>query len=195
VTINKKTSGSPDRGSIPLRDPVHEKFCIVVQSGIRPSAAAVQCGLGKSSGSYLFGRPEICARIEWLKKEAVRQVQETVVAHHAKPPEHGGIQRRRVVDITRNDIIMILADIARDAKVVASTRVNAALGLADIFLLRARSMRDLGQFIGWTDDEIEEYIRNGGNGLPERLRSFVDRSQVPVVGETANIPTNKAKKH
>ena len=170
----KKNSGVRTRGSVPLEDPVHEKFCTLVQSGVRPTAAALRCGLSKSSGNYFMNRPDISRRIKWLQKDAERRVQEVVVANQSS------VQAKvlqRPVDIGRNQIVNLLAEIARNPEVAASSRVSALVVLVDIFMLRARNLKELNEFYGWTDDDLTEFIRTGET--PERLRAYFPDGKGP----------------
>src|SRR5207302_727398 len=82
------------------------------------------------------------------------------------------------VTITRNDIINGLAGLARGAESEA-VRATAYLGLADIFLLRVKNVRDINKFHGWTADELDEYARTGS--VPERFRSVLGSSVSPAV--------------
>ncbi|MGA7559871.1 MAG: hypothetical protein WCF61_14990 [Terriglobales bacterium] len=72
----------------------------------------------------------------------------------------------RVLDLTENDIIMGLADIARTSK-SDSAKVRALDILSQIRLMRAKSLEDLQQFRGWTTDELQEFIATGN--LPDRI--------------------------
>ena len=62
------------------------------------------------------------------------------------------VAQRRSVEIDRNEIIMGLADIGRFGK-SESARVSAWNCLAEIFLLKAKNLRDVNDFYGWTTDE------------------------------------------
>lgn len=75
----------------------------------------------------------------------------------------------REITIDRNDIIMGLADVAQSEKTGDRAKVAAYLGLADIFMVRAKNVRDLSKFAGWTADELERFALAGE--VPERFRS------------------------
>lgn len=82
------------------------------------------------------------------------------------------------ITITRNEIVNGLATLARSAASEA-VRATAYLGLADIFLLRVKNVRDINKFHGWTADELDEYARSGT--VPERFRSVLGSSVSPAV--------------
>jgi hypothetical protein len=118
------------------------------------SAAAKKAGYQdpKGAGSRLMKRPEV--------REALKKKQDAMAVHSGK--------RLAVkMDVSRNEIIMGLAKIARKGKSVA-----AWAQLAEIFMLKARNLRDLSpeRFAGWTDDELDSYAKTGE--IPERIESF-----------------------
>ena len=82
----------------------------------------------------------------------------------------------REVTLDRNDIIMGLADIAQKGE-SERARVAAWLGLADIYMLRAKNVRDVNEFYGWTADELERYAVTGE--VPERFRSTFSEIESP----------------
>jgi len=88
-----------------------------------------------------------------------------------------------------NDIIMILADIAQDPAQLGSTRVSAVLGLADIFLLRARNIKELENFYGWTTEELKTYSETGET--PPRLRRFLEAGDGAAINGSASLRTDK----
>jgi hypothetical protein len=47
-------------------------------------------------------------------------------------------------------------------------RVKAWSVLADIYMLRAKSLQDLANFYGWSADELEAWAKNGT--VPVRFR-------------------------
>lgn len=96
-----------------------------------------------------------------------------------------GIDVARAVSINRDDIINGLVGIAQDVVAPPSARVTAYLGLADIFLLRVKNVRDINKFHGWTAEELEQYSVTGS--VPERFRSIVGSS----LGAEASLRTQK----
>lgn len=120
----------------------------------------------RAAGSRLLKNLNIQAAIE-AKKHRMELA--------AKEVEKEQIEK---VTITRNDIINGLAGLARGAESEA-VRATAYLGLADIFLLRVKNVRDINKFHGWTADELEEYARTGA--IPERFRSVLGSSVSPAV--------------
>jgi hypothetical protein len=77
----------------------------------------------------------------------------------------------RKIDIDRNDIVMGLVDIARSESEPGAVKVRAWAELAEIFLLKAKNLKELTEFYGWTSDEIEYFAQTGQ--YPERLRSYL----------------------
>lgn len=74
--------------------------------------------------------------------------------------DESGRRLARTVDIGRNEIIMLNADIARlgDSD---SARVSALRELKDIFGLSAKNDRDTDMFAGWSETELDEYANTG----------------------------------
>ena len=95
----------------------------------------------------------------------------------------------REITVNSNDIIMILADIAQDPAQLGSTRVSAVLGLADIFLLRARNIKELENFYGWTTEELKTYSETGET--PPRLRRFLEAGDGAAINGSASLRTDK----
>lgn len=83
------------------------------------------------------------------------------------------------ITITRNEIVNGLATLARSAEIPPAVRATAYLGLADIFLLRVKNVRDINKFHGWTADELDQYAISGA--IPERFRSVLGSSVSPAV--------------
>lgn len=115
----------------------------------------------------------IAAGYKWSKTAQYKlmnkkHVKEAIAAKQNAAAEAGGRKLGRAIDISRNDIIMGLADIARDTKVEPGTKVRAFSELAVIFGLRAKA-DGTDIFAGWTDEELESYRLTGE--LPARFRS------------------------
>jgi hypothetical protein len=109
------------------------------------------------AASRLMSRPHV--------REAIDNRLNVATAESAR---HFG----RDITFTRNDIIMGLADEAGLGKPEKraesdSARVSALGKLADIFQLTRRGTGDKDLFVGWTDDELEEYSLTGR--LPTRF--------------------------
>ena len=96
-------------------------------------------------GSELMAKPHI--------REACKQKLAAIF-------DESGRRLARVVDIGRNEIIMLNADIARlgDSD---SARVSALRELKDIFGLSAKNDRDTDMFAGWSEAELDEYANTG----------------------------------
>jgi hypothetical protein len=119
----------------------------------------------EGSGGYLNSRIDVTQRIAEIRA-AIAEAAETEAAVKM-------VAQRRSVEIDRNDIIMGLADIGRYGK-SESARVSAWNCLAEIFLLKAKNLRDVNDFYGWTTDELKRYAETGE--IPERLRSLLGES-------------------
>ncbi len=72
----------------------------------------------------------------------------------------------RPITFGTNDIVMTLWEIGSKGE-SERARVSALMGLADIFLLRAKCIQDLRTGIGWTEEEALEYFKTGI--VPERI--------------------------
>jgi hypothetical protein len=125
-----------------------ELFAQAVADGCNVREAAKLCGRKESSGGYLNSRADITLRVAEIRSAMAR-----TAANDAATKMVG---QCRAIDIDRNDIIMGLADIAQCNEAGDRARVAAWTALADIFLLTARSLSDLKNSIGWTQDEIDE---------------------------------------
>lgn len=160
-----------------------EVFAKAVAEGSSHVEAAVICGRKRGSASFLYAQPGVKQRIAELRTIKQR-ANEKALAETAN-----GMRYPRVT-VTRNHIINGLAHEARTAK-SACARVSAWQVLADIYLLRARNIREVADFCGWTDEDLDEYIKNGI--LPARFRNLVDSSKsvgLPIDRKTGRI-TNK----
>jgi hypothetical protein len=67
--------------------------------------------------------------------------------------------------------------------------VSAVLGLADIFLLRARNIKELENFYGWTTEELKTYSETGET--PPRLRRFLEAGDGAAINGSASLRTDK----
>lgn len=173
------TSG-PQSGSLPKH---LEDFCQLISAGETQDNAAQKVGRNKCMGWRYMQKPEIKARVEQLKQEYAREL----VQQRAQ---------RTVREITfdRNDIIIELGNIGGIGdpdKAAESERakVAALLGLADIFMLRAKNVREIKDFHGWTADELREYAINGT--IPARIRLLVGEGFSTAAGGTESLRTDK----
>lgn len=157
----------------------YEQFCQLMAGGkIGVREAGEKIGLTASSGKRLSVRADIRQRIEEIKKQyggdlTRNRVQKTL----------------REIDIDQNDIIMGLADIARDVFASKAARVSAYLGLADIYMLRAKNIREVKDFYGWTATELREYAIAGT--VPARFQLLEGSSESPAEGGTPSLRTEK----
>jgi hypothetical protein len=131
-----------------------------------------------SGTSVCPGVQERISELQSLVREATNRgvVQEAVRAH-------------REITIDRNDIIMGLVDEARTAK-SDRARVSAWTVLADIFMLRAKNLREVYDFYGWTSDELKLYAETGES--PARFQHFAGKGRSATESGTAGLRTNKA---
>ena len=133
--------------SRPLAEPRRENYAKARAQGLKSVAAAKTAMVAPRTGRRYEADPQVGSRVRFLMHQAF---------------EDPGVERRKAVreiTIDRNDIIMGLADIAQSpfTKPGDRARVSAWLGLADIFLLRARCIEDLRKGVGWTEDETIEF--------------------------------------
>ena len=66
---------------------------------------------------------------------------------------------------------------------------SAWIALADIFLLRAKNLGDLMDFIGWTEDELCEFNKTGV--VPERLSALTGCRTVEDLGRRQSLRADK----
>jgi hypothetical protein len=141
------------------------------------------------AGPFLYARPGVQERIAELQTLAKNATEKAVTEN--------AIKAIRQIDIGRNDIIMGLVDCARDEKTEIGrlgVRVKAWLGLADIFMLRAKTIRDLSEFYGWTDDEIYEFRQN--DTIPERFRRVLRPTDMGIAAnEKASVQKKAEASH
>lgn len=125
----------------------------------------------KVSGYKLMRRPRI--------QKALATKQESLA-------KQSGKQLGRKIAISRNDIIMGLADIAQKGE-GESARVSAYSKLADIFgLMPKPSGKDVDMFAGWSDEELQHYRITGE--LPSRFGLSVEDDGKPDPNPT--LPPN-----
>jgi hypothetical protein len=170
--------------------PAHlEAFAKAVAEGCSHVQAAEMCGLKRGSASFLYARPGVQERIAELQTLAKNATEKAVTEN--------AIKAFRQIDIGRNDIIMGLVDCARDEKTEIGrlgVRVKAWLGLADIFMLRAKTIRDLSEFYGWIDDEIYEFRQN--DTIPERFRRVLRPTDMGIAAnEKASVQKKAEASH
>jgi|SRR5580704_5603604 hypothetical protein len=140
-----------------------DTFAKAVAEGASHVEAAVICGRKRGSASFLYAQPGVKERIAELKTIA-RNATEKAIAHNAA-------NLSGAVDIDRNEIINILASIARDPQQPGRVRVYAANELSKIFMLQPKNLKELKSFYGWTSDELEEYGETGE--IPVRIRQIL----------------------
>jgi hypothetical protein len=184
----ERNQGSPDEvPRINAHDPpttrhnlaAHlEAFAKAVAEGSSHVVAAVKCGRKRGSASFLYAQPGVRERIAELQTLA-KNAAEKAVAENAT-------RGRRQIDIDRNEIVMLLADIARSENQPGVTRVRALAVLSRIYMLEAKSIKDVESFYGWSSDELEEYEKTGR--VPVRFRQLLGEGET----ETADSQTEKA---
>jgi hypothetical protein len=97
------------------------------------------------------------------------------------------IRMRGAVDIDRNEIINLLSCIGRDPNQHGAARVRALTALADIYMLRARNVEDLKNFIGWTEDETQKFIRT--KVVPRRIAALTGYRTIDDYPAPPNLKT------
>ncbi|MGB6677340.1 MAG: hypothetical protein WBE44_11660 [Terriglobales bacterium] len=142
-----------------------ELFAQAIADGCNVREAAKRAGRSEGSGGYLNSRADVTER--------VAEIRSTMAGAAENDAATKMVSQIRSIDIDRNEIIMGLADIARYGK-SEGARVSAWNVLAEIFLLKAKNLRDLNEFYGWTTDELERYAKTGT--IPERLRRLIGSS-------------------
>lgn len=186
----KKKSTKPDPSSPvilpPEDDPTllaagYEKVARALANGDSARQAAFSAGFSENTGRWLSKHPQIKARVIQLKLQHREDLRKQSISD--------GIRVVPRVTIQRNDIINGLAAIAQDIKMQGRARVAAYLGLADIFMLRARNVKDLMDFYGWTSEEMDEYANTGVP--PARIRSLLGESAFKALAEAASFRTEK----
>lgn len=172
----------PDHATTrPNLAPHLEVFAKAVAEGHSHVEAAEMCGRARGSASDLYTRPGVQERIAELRT-IVRNANDKAISENAT-------MGLRAITINQNDIIMGLADIARDLLVNARVRVSAYQCLADIFMLRAKNIRDIGEFYGWTADELLTFATTGVE--PPRFQHLFKDGQVAGFGPAASLRTAK----
>jgi len=148
-------------------DPRLETFASAIAAGASKAEGAEKCGCKKGSAHYLYTRPGVQDRIAELKRIS-RETADKEFAQEA-------IRTRRKITFDRNAIIMKLADLAGlgDTAPAKSERVQFEClnTLAEIYLLKPKTLKDLLDFHGWTADELDEFTRT--REIPDRIRSLI----------------------
>ena len=157
-----------------------EVFAGAVAEGYSHVQAAVMCGRARGSASFLFDQPGVQERIAELQTLA-KNATEKEVAENA-------IRMIRPIDTDRNEIIMGLVDIAREKNAPYAARVRAWTVLTDIFMLRARTLRDISEYYGYTEDELEQATLDP-NFIPERFRRALSKLANRQAGEQESLRT------
>lgn len=147
----------------PNPKPHLEVFAKAVAEGFSHVEAAKMCGRSPGSASYLINRPGVKERIAELETIAKKATEEAVTEK--------AIREIRKITIDRNDIIMGVVDCIND-KTTDVGRLNVRMKgwalLADVYMLRAKSLQDLSNFYSWTSDELEAFAAEGT--VPIRFR-------------------------
>jgi hypothetical protein len=162
---------------------VLEDFCQLRHSGVIIAKAAKQVGMSPDWGKKISKTKEVKDRIkaiaaDYSKKITTAKAKKTI----------------REVTIDRNDITMALADIAGIGikKRIAESeraRVAALVCLTDIFMMRAKNVREVKDFYGWTADELRDYAISGT--VPQRLGLLVGEGQGAGLGGSPSLRTDK----
>jgi len=145
--------------------------------GFKGAQAAKHCHISKNTASRWAADGEVKARIAFLTEHSL---------------QNGCDEEDRVIrPITfgRNDLIMTLWEIGTKGD-PERARVPALLGLADIFLLRAKCIQDLRTGVGWTDDEALEFSKT--EVVPERIAQITGDRTVDDLAR-AIYPPRKRK--
>jgi hypothetical protein len=141
-------------GSDALSHPARERYAQLRADGKKQTVASKACGFSLTAVKRWEKRADVKARIAFLVGETSE-----------KP------KQLRLIDINRNDIIMGLADVAREGK-SERARVAAWSTLADIFMLKPKSLKELQEFYGWSVEEIQYFSETGGK-IPPRLKPLL----------------------
>jgi hypothetical protein len=164
-----------------------EKFAFAIAGGASKAEAAQACGYKKGSAHHLYTRPGVQDRIGELKGIA----RENANKEFAQQT----IGKRRTITFDRNDIIMKLADLAGIGVSLParSERVQFEClnALAEIYLLKPKTLKDLMDFHGWSADELDEYTRT--REVPERIRSVVRSRQSSADEGSPDFTTKKVE--
>lgn len=158
----------------------YEMVAQALAEGQSARQAAFVAGFSAGSGAWLSKHPQIKARVVQIKLE---------LQENLRKQSEGATRIVPRVTIQRNDIINGLASIAQDLRMQGRARVAAYLGLADIFMLRARNVKDLMDFYGWTNEEMDEYATSGVP--PARIRSLLGEGAFKALAEAASFRTEK----
>ena len=155
----EKSSGKNPR--VPLV-PHLEIFSKAVAEGHSHVEAAEICGRSRGSASSLYTRPGV--------KERIAELRAIAATANEKAVAENGRQEVPVIDFSRNHIVVGIHELAREAR---SERVRLAAWskLAEIFMLLPRQTKDLNDFHGWTDDELQYFIHN--NEFPPRIKMLL----------------------
>jgi hypothetical protein len=144
-----------------------EIFAQSIADGYTVREAAKQCGRAEGSGGYLNSLPDVQLRVAEIRRAMAKAAEEVAAS------EMG--DQIRSVNITREDVMEGLADIARNGR-SESARVAAYNSLADILIMKARNIRDVQYFYGWTTLELKSYAETGVR--PERFRHLKERTSL-----------------
>jgi hypothetical protein len=175
----------------PTRKPLNvrlEAFAIAVAEGASKAEAAERCGYKKGSAHYLYTRPRVQERIVELKQLAQDDSNTKFVQKTS--------QTRRQITFGRNEIIMKLADLGGLGETPPArsehVQFECVNTLAEIFLLKAKNLKDLLDFYGLTADELDEYARTGS--IPERIRSIIRSCESGTGEESPDLTNTKGKR-
>jgi hypothetical protein len=177
----KTTAQDPPSMSVTALPKHLELFAQAVADGCNVREAAKRSGRKEGSGGYLNSRADITQRVAEIRSAMAKAAENDAATKM--------VRQCRSIDIDRNDIIMGLADIAMSGLTPAGARVSAWLGLADIFLLRPKKIEDVEQFVGWTADELSEFVRT--EVVRPRIASMIGSNMLLCHLPPVSIPQTK----
>lgn len=156
-----------------------EQYARLMAQGAKQVDALKICKISKNTAGRWNKEPAVKARINYLVNQTLKDQRTECRKEYRK------------ITIDRNDIIMGMADLAQNPLTRDSARVTAWSKLADIFCLVPRSLEDVKEFYGWTEEELDEYRRTEGEFVPERFKPYFGTREMDAHG--AN-PSFKKKK-
>ena len=168
-------------GADALVNAAHERLARLRAHGLSFSKAAKEMGVTARSAKRYSKHPGVEARTKFLKGQ--EKVNAAVQLANTKVI--------RPIDIDRNDIIMGFVDVVRDRSSRGGEKVAALRALAEIFCLFPKSLKDVREFYGWTEDEILEHYRTRGEFIPERFRGLVKPGEMAAGGEGESLRLEK----
>jgi len=161
-----------------------ETFAKAVAEGTSHIKAAVTCGRRPGSASFLYAQPGVKERIAELRTLAKNATEKAVTEN--------AIRVIRKITFDRNDIIMGIHDDMHNGFMPVNRMMAKLKGwslLADIFLLRAKTLQDLANLHGWTTHELDAFIET--RTIPERFRSILIVAQIENTIGQESLRTEK----